>query len=213
MARVAAKKKKSTPARLEIFFFPKNKRGVPLKEAQQRRHTQTISVTATFAEVDEPENPTQPFYVPDFFAKMKDDTNVKKAPTKLSPKEVQMRARLGRALFGEGKLKEAKAQFEAVVASGATHPYSHRMLGVISMSMGQVEKGLALFDATLRYKRKDVVARVYRAEILLGRGEVKRARHDLAYAVKVGPAQNPFVRRAAQLLARISPAVESRTAL
>jgi tetratricopeptide (TPR) repeat protein len=218
MSRPAGKKRK--PARVQIYYFKKNERGEPLVEP-------SLSTSLVGAVPSEPELPTEPFYVPDFLAQFQAKEDSKTSSPARRPKrskrrgssgrgvrspsgvsrmgkdEAKARIKQGRELFRQGRLAEARHAFEAVVASGAPDAYAHRMLGTLYLSLGDRTRSLALFDAALRLDGSDVPARVYRGEIQLGRGLIDEALTDLSTAVRVGKPEDPFVRRASQLLTRV----------
>ena len=119
----------------------------------------------------------------------------------LSPAVVAEMCLKGHALFEAGKLEDARRVFEAVVAGGSNDAFPHTMLGTLYLALGDHGRALALFEAALALEPDDLAARVYRGEIQLARGRIKLAVEDLRAAQKLGPRTDPFVERAAKLLA------------
>jgi tetratricopeptide (TPR) repeat protein len=212
----------------QVFFFKKNERGAPVDEEELSLWSLSGS--------DEPEFPTEPFYMPDFLAQFSPPAQANAQPEeltshkrakrksakasqakgergppkpKLSPEEARARSSQGRELFSKGRLAEARKLFESVVESGAPDAYAHRMLGTLYLSLGDRKKSLALFDAALRHDPQDLASYVYRGEIQLSRGHLDLAVADFAAAVRLGAADNPFVRRAGQLLKRVQASAAS----
>lgn len=108
--------------------------------------------------------------------------------------------RLGHEAFQAGRLAEAKAVFESLVASGRSDPFAHTMLGTILLGSHSIDGALEQFEAALALDPHDLSALVYRGEIRLSKRKISRAVEDLERAVKLGPASDPFVTRAKKLL-------------
>ncbi len=109
-------------------------------------------------------------------------------------------AQMGHQLFELGRVQEARAIFERIIAGRKDDAYAHTMLGTIFLALGDQERALALFQAALDIDPNDIAARVYRGEVRLGKGKVRPALEDFERALQLGPADDPFVDRAARLL-------------
>lgn len=118
----------------------------------------------------------------------------------LTAKEASDLAAMGHQLFELGRVHEARALFERLIAGNAKDAYAHTMLGTIFLSLGDQDRALALFQAALDLDPNDIAARVYRGEVRLGKGKLKPALEDFERAMQLGPADDPFVDRAARLL-------------
>lgn len=110
-------------------------------------------------------------------------------------------ARLGHEAFEAGRIEEARVVFESLVGLGRREPFAHTMLGTILLSVQALDAALAQFEAALALDPDELAALVYRGEIRLARRKTADAVEDLARAVKLGSASDPFVQRAKKLLA------------
>lgn len=108
--------------------------------------------------------------------------------------------RIGHQAFEAGRTDEARVIFESLVALGQSHPFAHTMLGTIHLGAHRIDAALAQFEAALAIDADDLAALVYRGEIRLTKRKWAGAQSDLARAVKLGRAQDPFVERARKLL-------------
>jgi tetratricopeptide (TPR) repeat protein len=122
---------------------------------------------------------------------------VKRART---PQEAADLAAFGHELFELGRFEEARVIFEGLVNHDVRDGFAHTMLGTIYLALNAHDRALALFQASLKIDADDLAALVYRGEIRLNRGKVKSAIEDLARAVTLAPASDPFVERAKRLL-------------
>ena len=113
--------------------------------------------------------------------------------------EVAELVSMGHQLFELGKVQEARSIFEGLVADRPNDGYAHTMLGTIYLALADQDRALALFQAALAIDQGDLAARVYRGEIRLGRGKVRPALDDFEAVIERGPADDPFVDRAARL--------------
>ncbi len=109
-------------------------------------------------------------------------------------------AALGHSLFTQGRVQEARAVFEGLVASGPRDSYAHTMLGTIYLALEAFDRALALFEAALQIDSADVPALVYRGEIRFKQRKLKPALEDFKRAIDLGDPQDPFVDRARRLL-------------
>jgi tetratricopeptide (TPR) repeat protein len=74
---------------------------------------------------------------------------------------------------------------EALQASPSEGLY--RLRGIIYRAEGKEDEALADFDKALAMQPKDPISLLQRAEISLGRGDVKAAKRDLSEAIRVEP--------------------------
>jgi hypothetical protein len=117
----------------------------------------------------------------------------------LSRSEMSELALVGHKLFERGKIAQARAIFEALVAVGMTEAFPYTMLGTVYLAQGNPSRALALFEAALRIDGKDLAARVYRGEIRAQSGKHPEALADFADVIRQGRKDDPFVQRARQL--------------
>ncbi|MCA3014975.1 MAG: tetratricopeptide repeat protein [Myxococcaceae bacterium] len=107
-------------------------------------------------------------------------------------------AALGRELFSQGRVAEAKVIFQGLAASGAD-AFTFTMLGTISLAEGAHDQALACFEQALSLDPDDIAALVYRAEVRLHKKRFRQALDDLHRAEALGPPDEPFVERARRL--------------
>jgi len=85
-----------------------------------------------------------------------------------------------------GRTSDALALLsEALQASPSEGLY--RLRGIIHRAEGKEDEALADFDKALAMQPKDPISLLQRAEISLGRGDVKAAKRDLSEAIRVEP--------------------------
>jgi hypothetical protein len=118
----------------------------------------------------------------------------------LTDADVMELACFGRALFERGRLPDARLVLEGLVASGVMEAFPYSMLGTVYLAQRDLNRALALFEAALALSPQDVAAHVYRGEIRLRQGKVEQAVGDFKYALSHGDPEDPFTRRADQLL-------------
>lgn len=123
--------------------------------------------------------------------------------TRAQEKEVSL---FGHKLYESGRHEEARQVFEGLVASGVRDAFPHTMLGTLYLARKDRDRALALFEMALVIDSKDLAARVYRGEIRLHRGQVKKAIEDLEWARSVGPRGDAFTERAKRVLKMIEEA-------
>jgi tetratricopeptide (TPR) repeat protein len=117
-----------------------------------------------------------------------------------SAREAADLAAFGHKLFELGKLDEARVIFEKLVGAETRDAFVHTMLGTVYLALNAQDRALALFQEALKLDPDDLAAVVYRGEIRLNRGKLKSAMEDLARAVTLAPATDPFVERAKRLM-------------
>jgi predicted Zn-dependent protease len=118
----------------------------------------------------------------------------------MSRHELAEMSLFGHQLFETGRLDEARVVFEGLVGLDLADAFPHTMLGTVYLAMGRTDRAAALFEAALGLDPEDLAARVYQAELRLSLGEVRPAVRALEAVVAQGPAEDPFVNRAARLL-------------
>lgn len=186
MARSASKPEKA----VEIVYYPKKARG------PTPRRLQTVETAIT--EIHE-----EPKVSKKGRRTLTDETE---DPSLRAFAEL---TRVGHESFEAGRVDEARAIFESILALGHRDPFAHTMLGTILMGGGHLDQALNEFEAALAIEPEDLVALVYRGEIRLARRRVAAAVEDLERASRLGKANDPFVGRARKLL---SMARANRTA-
>jgi tetratricopeptide (TPR) repeat protein len=188
-----------------VIHFPKAGKPVPAP-----RRTQTLPEVSAFSGDDPVTEPESRVLLDELHSQKKAPRRRKTAelPTiplarqnlALTPQESSDLAAMGHQLFELGRVQEARAIFERLIAGRADDAYAHTMLGTIFLALGDQDRALALFVAALEIDPHDIAARVYRGEVRLGKGKVKPALEDFERAMQLGPVDDPFVDRAARLL-------------
>ncbi len=117
-----------------------------------------------------------------------------------APGSVAERLATSRRLFSEGRLEEARAILERLVALGVATGPVHTQLGAIYLAQGAIERALERFEEALARDPEDLGATLYRGEARLARGDLLLAQADLQHVLEVGMAGSPLVQRAQQLL-------------
>jgi tetratricopeptide (TPR) repeat protein len=92
---------------------------------------------------------------------------------------VEQLVKMGRTADALGLLNEA---LQASPSEGL-----YRLRGIIYRAEGKEEEALADFSKALAMQPKDPISLLQRAEISLGRGDVKSAKRDLGEAIRVEP--------------------------
>ncbi len=189
------------PTPVQVIFFP--------KKARRARLTQTIPEIA--GPIDEPvtEVDIEPPLderkaAKDKRRRTKSGSHARVTLSDEKPADVvaglSELAALGHELFSLGRVQEARAIFEGLVASSPRDAFPHTMLGTICLALEEHDRALELFEAALRIDPDDLAALVYRGELKLNRKRLKAATEDLERAVEVGAEDDPFVDRARRLL-------------
>jgi len=193
--------RKQTP--VQVIFFEK-------KARVRRTVTQTVPEVA--GPVDEPREPVTEVDVPVVEDKkarrgkrsksgtghpritVSDEHDVKEAPN------LSQLAALGHELFSLGRIEEARAIYEGLVASSPMDGFCHTMLGTICLAQDEHDRALQLFDRAVEIDPTDLAALVYRGELKLNRKKTRQAIEDLEAALRVAPEDDPFTERARRLL-------------
>lgn len=119
----------------------------------------------------------------------------------LNRKQLYAIARRGYQLMNSGKLEEARQIYAGLVAADPFDSVFHCHLGAIHWRLGEMEKALEEYDASLRYNIANVDALAGRGELYLLKGEVKKGIEDLRKALENDPnAFRPATVRARALL-------------
>jgi tetratricopeptide (TPR) repeat protein len=115
-------------------------------------------------------------------------------------------------LYEQGRVREAKQIFEALVIQNPADPYMHFMLGVIYAKMDMPEEAVEAYGNSLERDPENIAAYTNRGEILLQHGEFDEALTDLQAAIKLDASgSNPFAMRA-RVLAQATAQVIKKVA-
>ena len=79
----------------------------------------------------------------------------------------------------QGKYREARILFEALVAIEPSNEYNYRALGVLAQHEGDSDRALEQFGYAIQLASKQPQAYVNRAEIHILRGDLAAAEQDL----------------------------------
>lgn len=92
-----------------------------------------------------------------------------------------------------GRLDEAEAAFQAVLAKGGTLAYVYNNLGIVAQQRGDHEQAVARFREAVRLDPTYVAPRILLGASLVSLGRLAQARAPLERAVKLAP-QEPLAR-------------------
>lgn len=99
--------------------------------------------------------------------------------------ELYLIAQTGYTLFLNGKVKDAQAVFEGLVAVDPRNDYYYRALGVVYHRQGDAERALRQFTHAITVSPRSAAAYVNRAEVHISRRDFERALQDLQAAIQV----------------------------
>mgnify|MGYP001618377184 CR=1 FL=1 len=104
-------------------------------------------------------------------------------------------------LFLNGKIKDAQAIFEGLVAVNPRNDYYYRAVGVLHHSQGDIERALRQFTHATTVAPESPSGYVNRAEVHIARRDFEPALLDLDRAIRVGgsDATSAIVRKAIAL--------------
>jgi len=193
----AAPRGSRKPTPVQVVYFPKK------GQRTISRVTQTIpAVEEPVTEVDHPApvRAEAPAARGRSKKRTKSGSTPKVSPQRREAEPLSELAELGHELFSQGRVTEARAIFEGLVASSVHDGFARTMLGTICLALGDQDRAMALFEEALAIDPDDLPARVYRGEIRLNRRKVRLAAEDFQRVVDRGGADDPFVDRAQRLL-------------
>ncbi|WP_177233654.1 tetratricopeptide repeat protein [Stigmatella erecta] len=116
---------------------------------------------------------------------------------------VSERLASARRLIAEGKWDAARNVLERLVALGVAGAPVQTLLGGIYLAQGALDRALACFEEALARDPSDLAALMFRGQVRLSLGELRRAQEDLQSVLESGMAGSPLVEQARQLLDRI----------
>ena len=96
-------------------------------------------------------------------------------------------ARLGFALWREGKLTEAESAYRASIAVAPSGAIAHAELGALLVQMGRIDEGIAMSEEAIRLSPNLASAHHNLGLALLKRHEIERALVQLELAVSLAP--------------------------
>jgi predicted Zn finger-like uncharacterized protein len=103
------------------------------------------------------------------------------------------RFNLANSLRDQGKLEEARQQYEATKALAATLPGLAEALGYLYLKLGQTDRALAEFDLALKAEGTTVELRLAAADVFLAAGKPDRARELGESVLKDWPDQSDAI--------------------
>ena len=109
------------------------------------------------------------------------------------PPSSQERFEQGVGALKAGRLDEAEAAFQAVLASGGAVAYVYNNLGIVAQERGNHQQALLRFRQAVRLDPGYVAPRILLGASLLALGRVDEARAALERAVKLAP-KEPLAR-------------------
>ncbi len=103
------------------------------------------------------------------------------------PQDGNLRTELGRALMAQGRIDEARVQFEEASRIQPSVPAPKVLLAEVYSKKGDYTRALALTDEVLSANQNVLAARLIRTSALLGLKDNERAKRELENLVKVAP--------------------------
>ncbi|MFO0727424.1 MAG: tetratricopeptide repeat protein [Myxococcota bacterium] len=114
--------------------------------------------------------------------------------------ELYFIAQQGYTLFLNGKIQDAQAVFEGLVAIDPRNDYYYRALGVVCHRRGDAEKAIRHFTNALKVDPRSVAAYVNRAEVHISRRDFVNALEDLDRGIRASRTlDDPITRKARAL--------------
>ncbi|MCC6806860.1 MAG: tetratricopeptide repeat protein [Deltaproteobacteria bacterium] len=103
-------------------------------------------------------------------------------------------------LFQQGRIREARQIFEALVIQNPIDGYMHFMLGAIYWKLDMPEEAVEEYGTAISLDPNNIAAHTNRGEILLQHGEFEDALDDLRTAIELDKkGDDPFALRARAL--------------
>lgn len=109
---------------------------------------------------------------------------------KLSPDDPRLPAAMGEVYLAQGKLPDARKEFEAAVLRAPKRATNWSRLGYIQAQLGEVDAARASLERALSLNPKDFDALEQRAELSLKLGDPDAAVRDFAAAARASPDLN-----------------------
>lgn len=131
----------------------------------------------------------------------------------ISRKQLYSIAQRGYQLLNSGRLEEARQIYAGLVAADPFDSVFHCHLGATLWRMGETEKAIEEFDASIRLNIANVDALAGRGELYLLKGEVTKGIEDLRKALENDPnGAKPSSLRARALLLSLRQAASKKQA-
>ncbi|NJM54114.1 MAG: hypothetical protein HC846_12465 [Blastocatellia bacterium] len=131
----------------------------------------------------------------------------------ISRKQLYLIAEEGYKLLMQGRLEEARQIYAGLVAASPFDSVFHCHLGAVLWRMGDLEKALEEYDASLQFNIANVDALAGRGELLLLKGEIRKGLEDLRKALETDPKlTRPSTVRARALVLSIHQAAQQNQA-
>ena len=92
-------------------------------------------------------------------------------------------ARQAIVLFQHGRIEDARALFQGLLAVDPRDAYFARLLGVAECAAGNLEGALAAFDVGIKLDPEESAGYLGRAEVLIAMGQRPKAAEDLKRAI------------------------------
>jgi tetratricopeptide (TPR) repeat protein len=119
-------------------------------------------------------------------------------------------AEIGYTMLEQGRLKDALAIFEGLIACNPFDPYFHIVLGSIYQKMGVAVQAIAEYSAAIELNQQSIEARANRGELLMQNGYFAEAAEDFKAAVELDPKKtHPLANRARALAAITASALKA----
>jgi len=121
----------------------------------------------------------------------------------ITPLAYASMAMVGRQLYHEGKLVEARTVFDALSRANPRDPYAWTGLGAACQLLDEPEEARAAYDRALALDPHAAAAQLNRAELLLSTGAIEPARGELEAVAQREPVGTELGDRARGLLQSI----------
>jgi predicted Zn-dependent protease len=116
-------------------------------------------------------------------------------------------------LFEHGQVERAKKILDGLMVANPKDAYFPALLGAIYGREGDEDEALRFYNRACKLDPRNLAARVNRADLLLGRGELAGALDDLVAATKLDPGgKTPQGKRALALARSTSQALHAALA-
>jgi tetratricopeptide (TPR) repeat protein len=113
-------------------------------------------------------------------------------------------------LFQQGRIREARQIFEALVIQNPIDGYMHFMLGAIYWKMDMPEEAVEEYGVAIQIDPNNIAAYTNRGEILLQHGEFEDALEDLRTAIELDKrGDDPFALRARALASATAEVIKT----
>ena len=116
---------------------------------------------------------------------------------------------LGRHLFEDGRIEEAKTVFEGLTVLDPYDNNFHTGLGVVHQMEGSLDQARIEYDRAVSLCPQDIAARTNRAEVLIQQGCLEEAAVDIRCVLELDPqGTSGYTHRAAALAIAVQSIAE-----